>query len=83
MLGYGGHFLTNPAAIPSPSAAPRRPRRLPREQRYDASGLDPWGRPVDETTVLFVGSWTYAGSGYAASDGQLLALMSADSASER
>jgi hypothetical protein len=54
-----------------------------RAQRYETGQLDPWGRPVDETTVLFVGSWAYAGSGYAASDGYLLALMSADSARAR
>ena len=30
--------------------------------------------------MLFLGSWTYAGSGYAASDAHLLALMSADNA---
>jgi hypothetical protein len=35
---------------------------------------------IDETTVLLIGDWHYAGSGYAASDAHFLALMSADSA---
>jgi hypothetical protein len=51
-----------------------------RAQRYTNGQLDPWGRPVDESTVLFLGSWSYAGTGYGTSDGHTLALMSADSA---
>ena len=84
MLGYGGHFLTKSRRYSVTFGQLRAARAAYRRaQRYEAGQLDPWGRPVDETTVLFVGSWTYAGSGYAASDGQLLALMSADSARER
>ena len=84
MLGYGGHFLTKSRCYSVTFGQLRAARAAYRRaQRYEAGQLDPWGRPVDETTVLFVGSWTYAGSGYAASDGQLLALMSADSARER
>jgi hypothetical protein len=79
MLGYGGHFLTKSRAYSVTFGQLRRARlEHRRAQRYDPSQLDPWGRPVDETTVLFLGSWTYAGSGYAASDAHLLALMSAD-----
>jgi replication initiator protein RepSA len=81
MLGYGGHFLTKSRAYSVTFGQLRRARlEHRRAQRYDPSQLDPWGRPVDETTVLFLGSWTYAGTGYAASDAHLLALMSADSA---
>ncbi|HEY1666260.1 MAG TPA: replication initiator [Trebonia sp.] len=81
MLGYGGHFLTKSRAYSVTFGQLRRARAEHRRaQRYDPAELDPWGRPVSETTVLFLGSWTYAGSGYAASDAHLLALMSADSA---
>jgi hypothetical protein len=84
MLGYGGHFLTKSRRYSVTFGQLRAARAAYRRaQRYEAGQLDPWGRPVDETTVLFLGSWTYAGSGYIASDGQLLALMSADSARER
>jgi hypothetical protein len=38
---------------------------------------------VDETIVLFLGDWHYAGSGYQASDAHALALMSADAARKR
>jgi hypothetical protein len=79
MLGYGGHFLTKSRAYSVTFGRLRADRiAFRRAQRYDPSQLDPWGRPVDETTVLFLGSWAYAGSGYAASDSHLLALMSAD-----
>jgi hypothetical protein len=84
MLGYGGHFLTKSRAYSVTFGRLRADRTAYRRaQRYDPSQLDPWGRPVDETTVLFLGSWSYAGSGYAASDGHLLALMSADNARSR
>ena len=84
MLGYGGHFLTKSRRYSVTFGQLRAARTAYRRaQRYDPSQLDPWGRPVDETTVLFLGTWTYAGSGYATSDGHLLALMSADSARER
>jgi hypothetical protein len=79
MLGYGGHFLTKSRAYSVTFGQLRRARIEHRQaQRYDPAQLDPWGRPVSETTVLFLGSWSYAGSGYAASDAHLLALMSAD-----
>jgi hypothetical protein len=79
MLGYGGHFLTKSRAYSVTFGQLRRARlEHRRAQRYNPAQLDPWGRPVSETTVLFLGSWSYAGSGYAASDAHLLALMSAD-----
>jgi len=51
-----------------------------RAQRWPDGELDPWGRPLDERVVLVVKDFTFAGSGYAASDAHFLALMSADSA---
>jgi Replication initiator protein, pSAM2 len=81
MLGYGGHFLTKSRAYSVTFGRLRADRtEYRRAQRYDPSQLDPWGRPVSETTVLFLGSWEYAGTGYAASDAEMLALMSADNA---
>jgi hypothetical protein len=81
MLGYGGHFLTKSRAYSVTFGRLRADRtEYRRAQRYDSSQLDPWGRSVDESTVLFLGSWFYAGSGYAASDAHFLALMSADNA---
>lgn len=81
MLGYGGHFLTKSRAYSVTFGRLRSDRaEYRRTQRYDASQLDPWGRPVDESTVLFLGSWVYAGSGIIPSDSHSLALMSADNA---
>ena len=79
MLGYGGHFVTKSRAYSVTFGQLRAARaEYRRARRYDPGQLDPWGRPVTEDTVLFIGSWTYAGSGYAASDSHELALMSAD-----
>jgi len=81
MLGYGGHFLTKSRAYSVTFGRLRADRaEYRRAQRYDSSQLDPWGRPISETTVLFLGSWSYAGSGFAASDAHSMALMSADNA---
>ena len=81
MLGSGGHFLSKSRRYSVTFGQLRTARKQHRQsQRHPDGELDPWGRPVDETTVLFIGSWTYAGNGYAASDEHLLALMSADNA---
>jgi hypothetical protein len=81
MLGYGGHFLTKSRAYSVTFGRLRADRAgYRRAQRYDPSQLDPWGRPVDESTVLFLGSWDYAGSGIIPADSHSLALMSADNA---
>jgi hypothetical protein len=81
MLGYGGHFLTKSRAYSVTFGRLRSDRtEYRRAQRYDPAQLDPWGRPVDESTVLFLGSWAYAGSGIIPSDSHSLALMSADNA---
>ena len=66
----------NPAATPS---SPRQSRRYSvtfgqlrraraehrRLERYGDGVRDPWGRPLDDTIVLVVNDWTYAGRGYA------------------
>jgi hypothetical protein len=81
MLGNGGHFLSKSRRYSVTFGQLRTARvNYRRAQRHPDGETDPWGRPVDETTVLYLGTWAYAGSGYAASDAHLLALMSADSA---
>ena len=57
------------------------PERFPDlTARHPDGELDPWGRIVDETTVVMIGDWCYAGSGFQAADAHTLALMSADNA---
>ncbi|HUN33752.1 MAG TPA: replication initiator, partial [Trebonia sp.] len=80
-LGYGGHFLTKSRRFSVTFGHLRAARKEHRRaQRHPDGELDPWGRPVDETTVLFLADWHYAGSGYQASDAHMLALMSANNA---
>jgi hypothetical protein len=82
MLGYGGHPATKSRAYSVTLGQLRRPRQeYRRAQRYADDQLDAWGRPVDETAVLFLGSWAYAGTGYTPrTPGAELALVSADMA---
>jgi hypothetical protein len=83
-LGYGGHFLTKSRRFSVTFGQLRTARKEHRRaQRHPDGQLDPWGRQIDETTVLFLGDWHYAGSGYQASDAHALALMSADAARKR
>ena len=80
-LGYGGHFLTKSRCFSVTFGQLRATRTEHRRaQRHPDGELDPWGRIVNETIVLFLGDWHYAGSGYHASDAHALALMSADNA---
>ncbi len=80
-LGYGGHFLTKSRRFSVTFGQLRAIRTEHRRaQRHPDGELDPWGRIVDETAVLLLGDWHYAGSGYHASDAHALALMSADNA---
>jgi len=80
-LGRGGHFLTKSRRF-STTFGYLRGQRIAhrRAQRHPDGELDPWGREIDETTVVFLGDWRYAGTGYQAADAYRLALMSADSA---
>ena len=80
-LGYGGHFLTKSRRFSVTFGQLRAARKENRKaQRHPDGELAPWGRQVDETTVLFIGDSHYAGFGYHASDAHLMALMSADNA---
>jgi hypothetical protein len=80
MLGYGGHFLTKSRRYSVTFGQLRAARTEHRRaQRHPGGERDPWGRPLDETTVLILSSWTYAGTGYTTySPGAELALTSAN-----
>jgi hypothetical protein len=81
-LGYGGHPLTKSRRysvtfgyLRSERAEHRRAQRWPDGER------DPWDRPLDETAVLILKTWHYAGTGYLPrTPGAELALVSADMA---
>jgi hypothetical protein len=80
MLGYGGHFLTKSRAYSVTFGQLRAARTEHRRaQRHPDGERDPWGRPLDETTVLVLATWTYAGTGYTAAtpDAQLAAASAA------
>ncbi|MGD0604074.1 MAG: replication initiator [Streptosporangiaceae bacterium] len=85
MLGYGGHFLTKSrrysvtfGQLRTARADHRRALRHPDGER------DPWGRPLDDTTVLILRTWTYAGPARTpASPGAEMALAAADRARSR
>jgi hypothetical protein len=80
-LGHGGHAITKSRRFSVTYGQLRAHRRdFRRAQRHPDGELDPWGRAIDETAVAFIGSWSYAGSGYSAADSHLLALMSANNA---
>ncbi|MGH3180407.1 MAG: replication initiator [Streptosporangiaceae bacterium] len=66
MLGYGGHFLTKSRRYSVTFGQLRAARTDHRRQERHPDGeRDPWGRPLDETVVLILTTWTYAGTGYA------------------
>jgi hypothetical protein len=80
MLGYGGHFLTKSRAYSVTFGQLRAARTEHRRaQRHPGGERDPWGRPLEETTVLVLATWTYAGTGYTATtpDAQLAASSAA------
>jgi hypothetical protein len=81
MLGYGGHFLTKSRRYSVTFGQLRAARTLHRKQQNHPYGeTDPWGRPLDETVVLVLSTWAYAGTGYTTTPGAELALASADRA---
>jgi replication initiator protein RepSA len=82
MLGYGGHFLTKSRRYSVTFGHLRGERVQYRRLEHSPDGeRDPWGRPLDETVVLILKTWTYAGTGYStATPGAELALSSADMA---
>jgi len=78
MLGYGGHFLTKSRRYSVTFGQLRTARtEHRRRQNHPGGEHDPWGRPLDETVVLVLSTWTYAGTGYTATPDAELALASA------
>ena len=84
MLGYGGHFLTKSRRYSVTFGQLRAARADHRRAaRPTDPGHDAWGRPLDETVVLVLGTtWTYAGTGNATTADTQLALASAAHARE-
>ncbi len=83
MLGYGGQFLTKSRRYSVTFGQLRTARTEHRRaQRHPNGERDPWGRPLDETVVLVVASWNYAGTGYTHGPGAKLATASAALARE-
>ena len=84
MLGYGGHFLTKSRRYSVTFGQLRAARTsYRRAQRHPGGERDPWGRPLDETVVLILTTWTYAGTDYStATPGAELAEASAARARE-
>jgi hypothetical protein len=77
-LGYGGHPLTKSRRYSVTFGYLRGERVTHRKrERWPDGERDPWGRPLDERVVLVLKHWTYAGSGYTATDGAELALAAA------
>jgi hypothetical protein len=69
-LGYGGHFLTKSRRYSVTFGQLRRARAEYRKRlRHPYGEKDPWGRDLDETTVLIIKTWHYAGTGYTRSPG--------------
>jgi hypothetical protein len=64
MLGYGGHFLTKSRRYSVTFGQLRTARADHRRATRPADpGRDAWGRPLDETVVLVLGTtWSYAGT---------------------
>ena len=81
MLGYGGHFLTKSRRYSVTFGQLRQARADHRRAtRPPDTGPDAWGRPLDETVVLVLGTtWTYGGTGYTAAtpDARLAAASAA------
>ena len=76
MLGYGGHYLTKSRRYSVTFGQLRAARTQHRRaQRHPDGETDPWGRDLDETVVLVLADWHYAGTGYHTSGDQQLALV--------
>ncbi len=83
MLGYGGHFLTKSRRYSVTFGTLRAARTQHRRaQRHPGGERDPWGRPLDESVVLVLSTWTYAGTGYTTTPTAELAAASAARARE-
>jgi Replication initiator protein, pSAM2 len=81
-LGHGGHFLTKSRRYSVTFGYIRGERIANRKaERWPDGERDPWGRPLDDTVVLILKDWSYAGTGHStATSGAELALASADMA---
>ena len=79
MLGYGGHFLTKSRRYSVTFGQLRTARADHRRAtRPSEPGRDAWGRSLDETVVLVLGTtWSYAGVGHATPAAELAAASAA------
>jgi hypothetical protein len=84
MLGYGGHFLTKSRRYSVTFGELRAARADHRRATRPAEpGQDAWGRPLDETVVLVLGTtWTYTEWHVTVTPGAELAAASAARARE-
>ena len=83
MLGYGGHCLTKSRRYSVTFGQLRTARRDHRRaQRHPGGETDPWGRPLDDTVVLVVGTWQCTGIDHATQAEADLALAAAARARE-
>jgi hypothetical protein len=86
MLGFGGHFATKSRAYSTTFGALRAARStaMRRANASSSSARPEQSSLEDETdTVLVVGSWTYAGTGWRTTADAALALAAADAARSR
>ena len=83
MLGYRGHFLTKSQCYSTTFTRLRNDRITYRRiQRHPNGEKDPWGRDLDERTVLLMAAWRYAGTGHVTTAERQLALSAAARARE-
>ncbi|HEV7656529.1 MAG TPA: replication initiator [Mycobacteriales bacterium] len=83
MLGFGGHFATKSRTY-STSFGALRAARSTAMRRANATAAHAEQASDEETeTVLVVGSWTYAGTGWRTTADAALALAAADAARQR
>jgi len=65
MLGFGGHFLTKSHRYSVTFGQLRKARTEHRRAQHHPDGeTDPWDRPLDDTVVLILTTWTVTGIGY-------------------
>lgn len=78
MLGFGGHFATKSRAYSTTFGALRAARSDAMRRANAATAPD-----EEPETVLVIGSWTYAGTGWRTTADAALALAAADAARSR
>ncbi len=83
MLGYRGHFLTKSRRYSITFGQLRQARIAHRKAEHHPDGeKDPWGRDLDERTVLLIAGWQYVGTGHSNIAERQLALAAAARARE-